>query len=63
MVVARNIAAYTALGAATTPMAPATAIAPNTQNEMASAVEVRVIASAASSVMSGFTASPPGLYR
>ena len=38
--VARNIAEYTAFGAATTPIAPTTATAPSTQNSTASAVEV-----------------------
>ena len=38
MVAARKIAEYTALGAATTPTAPATATTASTQNATASAV-------------------------
>ena len=53
MVQARKIAEYTALGAATTPMAPTRATAPRIQNATASAVDVRVSVSAASSVIVG----------
>src|ERR1700757_4354617 len=47
IVIARNIAEYTALTASTTPSAPITASGPNTQNVTASPVEVRVMVSCA----------------
>ena len=45
IVIARNIAEYTALTAITTPIAPITASVPSSQNVTASPVEVRTMAS------------------
>jgi hypothetical protein len=46
-----------------TPIAPASAIAPKIQNATASAVEVRLSVSAASTAMSVVTRSLPGPRR
>ena len=56
--VARKIAEYTALGAATTPTAPTSAMAPTIQNVTASAVEVWPMESAASATKSMVTGRP-----
>ena len=62
MVIARNIAEYTALTASTTPSAPISASAPSTQNVTASPVEVRTMASVASwRPAAGHRASPASL--